>query len=402
MTLHPASEQAREPVRARRVARTVGLAAVLALSTSACGIPGLQAFRLPGSVGGSDTYKVTVVLDNALDLVPQSSVHVNDVTVGSVEAVNLDGFQARVVCLVKNNVVLPANTTARLEQTSLLGEKFISLQPPTTGATGRLQDGAVIPTTDTSRSAEVEEVFSALSELLNGGGVQQLQIISSELSAALTGREANVQDVLKQLNTLVSQLNGNRDNIVRALDNIDRLATTLSGSRDVIAEGLDKIAPGLKVLADETDSLSTLLTKLSDLGAVGTRVANASRVNTVKNLQALQPTLTALARAGEDIPNAIEMLVVFPFGDNARRAIFSDFTGLKATLDLDLSRTLGPGNPMPAPSLPVTVPTTVPSLPVTVPGLPGAGTNGAVPVPVPTPSVKAPLSDLGNVLRGVL
>jgi len=43
---------------------------------------------LPGGAGGS-SYHVTAEFDNVLDLVPQSAVKVNDVTVGSVEKITL-------------------------------------------------------------------------------------------------------------------------------------------------------------------------------------------------------------------------------------------------------------------------------------------------------------------------
>ena len=53
------------------------------------------------------------------------SVKVNDVSVGKVTAIDLEGYQALVTLEVRRDVELPDNAVAELRQTSLLGEKFV-------------------------------------------------------------------------------------------------------------------------------------------------------------------------------------------------------------------------------------------------------------------------------------
>ena len=91
--------------------------------------------------------------------------------------------------IVNGDVHLPANATPSLQQSSLLGEKYIELAPPSDGAQGTLTNNATIPLARTNRNPEVEEVFGALSMLLNGGGIGQLQTITRQLNGALTGNE---------------------------------------------------------------------------------------------------------------------------------------------------------------------------------------------------------------------
>ncbi|NHA00701.1 hypothetical protein G5V59_13650 [Nocardioides sp. W3-2-3] len=67
---------------------------------------------------------------------------------------------------------------ASIRQTSLLGEKFVSLAAPTNGGQGRLSDGDVIK--NGGRNPEVEDVLGALSLVLNGGGIAQAKTISTE------------------------------------------------------------------------------------------------------------------------------------------------------------------------------------------------------------------------------
>ena len=85
---------------------------------------------LPGGAPSGPSYVVTAEFTDVLDLVPRSAVKVNDVTVGSVEKIWLNGWTARVRMRVSTSVRLPDNATAAVQQSSLLGEKFVALAAP--------------------------------------------------------------------------------------------------------------------------------------------------------------------------------------------------------------------------------------------------------------------------------
>jgi phospholipid/cholesterol/gamma-HCH transport system substrate-binding protein len=376
---------------ARRLATTA--AALLCVgSLTAC--EGIYDLPLPGGAAtGSDAYRVTVDFADVLDLVPQSSVKVNDVTVGAVDDITLVGWHARVTLRLKKSVHLPDNAVAELRQTSLLGEKFVSLSPPTTEPPqGRLGDGDTIPLRRSGRNPEVEEVLSALSLVLNGGGVAQLKTINVELTRAMAGHEEDIQGAIRQLDTFVGGLDADKGEMVRALDGLDRLSARLAAQKGDIATAIDDLGPGLKVLADQRAQLTRMLTALSDLGRVGTRVVNASKADTLANLRALQPILTKLAEAGANLPGALEMLVTYPFPQAATGAVQGDFTNLRITADLDLRTILtnlnGGKNPG-LPSLPPVPNPTGPLPTVTVPSVPLPSIS--LPVPLPTSTTAVPL-----------
>ncbi|HEX3004029.1 MAG TPA: MCE family protein [Angustibacter sp.] len=340
----------------RRV-RVAAAALVGALLLAGC--QGAYDIALPGGVAGhGDIYRVTVQFADVMDLVPQSAVKVGDVTVGSVEDITLKGWTAQVVVRLKDSVKLPDNATAELKQTSLLGEKYVSLQAPTDAApVGRLSDGDVIPLSRTGRNPEVEEVLGAMSLLLNGGGVAQLKIIETELNKALTGNETAVRDLLGRLDTFVGELDSQKAEINRAIDSIDKLSARLAAQRTDIATALDALPGGLKVLADQRKQLTAMLTSLSRLGAVGSRVITASKDDTVANLTALRPVLAALNDAGDDLPKSLQLLLTYPFPDKALDGVKGDYTNLWITADLDARSLLdvgtGPSGPLPGvPGLP--------------------------------------------------
>lgn len=322
---------------------TAAWAAIGSLLLAGCEFNGLYDVELPGGAAkDAGAYRVTVEFRDVLDLVPQSTVKVNNVTVGSVEKVELDGWHAKVRLRVAGSVKLPGNAVADLRQTSMLGEKYVALSaPPDSAPVGKLKDGARIPLSRSGRNPEIEEVLSALSALLNGGGVAQLKTITTELNKALDGRENRVKALLKELDTFVGGLDGQRTEIVRALKGIDRLAKRLKNEKKTIGDAVDTVPPALKVLADQRRDLTKMLTSLSKLGKTGTKVIDASRSDVIANLKQLRPILEQLNKAGDDLPNSLELLTTYPFPRGVTDAIKGDYVNLKITADLDLASIYG-------------------------------------------------------------
>ncbi|NBE56285.1 MCE family protein [Streptomyces boluensis] len=328
---------------ALRKSGTAAWTAIGTLLLAGCEFGGLYDVELPGGAANDpDAYRVTVEFRDVLDLVPQSAVKVNNVTVGAVEKVELKGWHARVRLRVDRKVKLPGNAVADLRQTSMLGEKYVALSAPPQGdPVGRLRDGARIPLSRSGRNPEIEEVLSALSALLNGGGVAQLKTVTTELNKALTGRENRVKSLLKELDTFIGGLDGQRKDIVRALEGIDRLAKRLKDEKKTIGAAVDTVPGALKVLADQREDLTTMLTSLSKLGRTGTKVIDASRSDMVANLRQLRPILEQLNKAGDNLPNSLELLTTYPFPRSATGAIKGDYVNLQITADLDLASIYG-------------------------------------------------------------
>lgn len=328
----------------RRRTRVATLLVVALFALTGCGLQSLQDLPLPGGAAlGPEPYAVTAQFTNVVDLVPNNSVRVNDVPVGVVREISLapDGWTAQVVVEVNGAVVLPANSTARLRQTSLLGEKFVELMPsPTDPPQGRLAAGTVIPADRTDVGAQVEEVLGALSLLLNGGGVEKVQTIARELNAATTGNEAQLRSLLQNLDQFVGTLDRQKADIVRAIDSLERLSRTLVDQRARIANVIDNLGPGLDVLNQQRGLLVGTLQSLNRLSDVGTDVIRRSQANTVADLRALQPILRNLVEAGDALPGSLQILLTIPFADRSLDVIKGDFANINVRLELDLQAIL--------------------------------------------------------------
>ncbi|MGZ6831976.1 MAG: MCE family protein [Mycobacteriaceae bacterium] len=339
-----------------RLAKAAALVVVAAVMLTGCDFS-VYSLPLPGGADlGDHPYSVKIDFRDVMDLVPQSAVKVDDVTVGKVDNIQLDGYTAQVTVLIRQGVKLPDNAIAQIRQTSLLGEKFVSLSPPPTGASPqRLGNGDVIPLDRTGRNPEVEEVLGALSLLLNGGGVAQLKTIATELNKALAGREGDVRSVLDQINTFMGQIDNHKDEIVAAIESLNQLAISLRQQTPTIKLALDKLPRAIASINRQRDDLVRMLKALDHLSGVGTKVIGESKAATIDSLNALAPTLTKLAQAGSDLPRSLQVFLTYPFVDSvvgknptqARNLHMGDYTNLSAKLDLDLTGTGGGGLPGP-------------------------------------------------------
>lgn len=382
----------RRTVRRRLAAAAVAVTAAFSL-TGCTGIfsTGLYDVPLPGGADlGNHPYEVTVEFSDVLDLVPQSAVKVGNVPVGRVTKIRLgpDGRTAIVTVQVNGDVDLPGNAIASIQQTSLLGEKYVDLaQPSNDVATGALRNGDRIPVSRTSDAVQVEQVFGALSLLLNGGGLEQIQTITGELNKATDGRDADFRGLLERLNTTITQLDSRKTSITRALDSVNQLATNLRLDSTQIAQVLDNIAPGLQVLADQRTQFVGLLDALNRLSTVSVNTIQASKDDVVADLDQLAPILSQLAAAGSALPESLQVLLTYPFPDTVLKAIQGDyFSGFVVinlnTTQADLDAAAGTT---------VSSPGAAPGVTGGLPSTPSATVLGTTPVD-PPPSLLPPTS----------
>ncbi|MFL6154633.1 MAG: MCE family protein [Marmoricola sp.] len=328
----------RRPV-GRRVLPALVAGLVLTLATG-CGFAGMQDLPLPGGPDVGD-HPITVTADftDVLSLARDATVKYDGVTVGRVKKVGRHGWDARVTLELRSDLDVPADVTARIAQTSLLGEKYVELQAPA-GATGHLAGGDRIPLTRTSRGREVEEVLGALSLLLNGGGVAQLKTIADELSTAL-GDEGATHTFLTELNTFVTTLDRNRSTIIATLANVDRLSRQIADDRSTVTAALDTITPAVRSLAGQRKQLVAMLGHLSRFSDVTTTLVRRSGGDLVADLKALEPVLQQLQAAGDDLPRVLETVLSFPFPDEVLNAVKGDYVNLDVLVDLSPLTLLG-------------------------------------------------------------
>ena len=229
--------------------RALAVAVIFAgvLVTPGCQWRGLNSLTLPGTVGGGPgSYTIQAQLPDVVVIQQNTRVRVGDVNVGNVTKIEVQDWHALVTMRINGDVHLPANSTAKVGQTSLLGSMHIELSPPADEPPqGQLANGSVIPLSRAATYPTTEQALASVSILLNGGGLAQLQEINQTFATALAGRESDMRSLLTQLDTFISRLNAQTDDIITATENLNALAGQVAAKRPYRRQSTDHDPTGV-------------------------------------------------------------------------------------------------------------------------------------------------------------
>ncbi|WP_245569710.1 MCE family protein [Gordonia shandongensis] len=328
----------RFPMRGVRRGLGSALVVLTVLSATGCDWRGVNSLPLPGTHGrGDGSWTVDIEMPDATTLDRNSEVLVADVTVGRVSDLRVRDGHAVVSVSLDADVVLPANVTATIGQTTLLGSAHVELSAPEHAAAGRLRDGDEIPLDDAGAYPTTEQTLASVALVLGGGGIDQVRTVMTELNAALGGRGDTARRVLRGLDTLLGGLDDQIDSITSAIDSLDDLAARLAASRDKIGRAIDAVSPALTVVADRRDELSQVLTRVGEFSETAHAIVESSGEEMRTNLKALPPILTGLADSGRSLTESTRYLLTYPFPiDVVHNVVRGDYANGQVTLDLRL------------------------------------------------------------------
>ncbi len=326
--------------RRRRCA--VGLLAVLVVTgLSGCGWRGLNSVPLPGTAGhGPGSFTIQAQLPDVGNLEQNSRVQVGDVTVGNVTKIERQDWHALLTMTLDGDVDLPANATATIGQTSLLGSLHVELAPPADATPeGKLGNGSLIALSSAGRYPSTEQTLAAISLVLNGGGIGQIQDITAALSTALAGREDDLRSLIEQLDKFTSRVNAQTGDIIAAAESLNNMVGQFAEQKPVVDKALTTIPEALEVLRDERQNLVDALDQLGQFSALAADSANLTRETLVKELYDLGPVLESLANAGPALTRSLSLFATYPFPkETISKWARGDYANLTAIIDLTLSR----------------------------------------------------------------
>jgi phospholipid/cholesterol/gamma-HCH transport system substrate-binding protein len=329
----------------RRGGGAVLLIALVVAAVSGCSalrdFRGANSLPLPGRVGvGAGSYTIAAQMPDVQNLKANSRVQFNDVLIGNVAKVERQGWHALVTMSIEPDAELPANATVTVGQTSLLGTLHVELAtPPGVAAKGKLHNGSLIPLSSASSYPSTEQTLGALSLVLNGGGLGQLQDITATLSTAFTGREKDLRSLITQLDKFTAYLNDQKDDIVAALDSLNNLVGQVAEQKPVLDKALKTIPGALDVLKDERGKLADALRFGPKTGDLAADVLAATQDNLIKELGDLGPVEKSLADSGLALTRGLDYLTVPLFSKPpVAKWIRGDYGNISAIFDLTLSR----------------------------------------------------------------
>lgn len=324
----------------RSIAAMAGAVLVIVVPAG-CGWQGINSLPLPGTEGGGPgSYEVQAQLPQVTNLEQNSRVRVGDVTVGNVSKIERQGWHALITMRLNGDVELPANATARVGQTSLLGTLHVELAPPVDVApAGRLHEGSMIPLSDGGAYPTTEQTLTAVSMLFNGGGLGQVQDITRAFSTAYQGRSQDVRSLIEQLDIFIARVDQQKDDIIVATESMDNLVGQFNDQKPVVDEAMRTVPDALAVLKDRRDNLVEAFDQFGKFSAVTVDTVNQAKADLVKELRDLGPVLKSLADAGPAMTRSLSFLAVYPWAkETIPNWVRGDYVNLTGIFDLTLSR----------------------------------------------------------------
>lgn len=208
-------------------------------------------------------YRVTVPVQNAAGLYPGSDVMIAGAHAGRVEGIALrDGAAMVTFSVDAERAPLSRDATVAVRPKSLLGERYLALDPGQSGAT--LASGATLPATAVTQSVDLEDVVNTFDQPTR----DKLQTLVVELGGGVAGRGAELNQGLAAGRQDAQDLRGVADTLARrdaelqgVIANLDSVAQELARSdrRQQLTVLVQNLEALIKNLADQDAQLEVAL-----------------------------------------------------------------------------------------------------------------------------------------------
>ena len=215
-------------------------------------------------VSGLTAYRLQVPLESAAGLYPGSDVMVAGSRVGGVDEIKPGGPGAIVTIEIdSDHAPVRKDATVTLRPKSLLGEKYLALDPGKSSQT--LASGATVPEQHVSASVDLQQLINTLDQPTR----DKLQTILLELGAGVAGRgqETNTaigygrqdMDDLNSITTTLAERDADLEQVIQSLDQVtSELAQ--SNRRVELGDFIQNLEALLRDLNKQDEELKRALT----------------------------------------------------------------------------------------------------------------------------------------------
>ncbi len=251
-------------MRARRLLALIASLAMLATGCSA--------------IGADGGYEVTAQFERTFNLFPGSPVRILGIEVGDVRALEVSPGDEFVTATLRldDDIQLPEDVRAIIFTDSLLGERFVQLDPPyVDGPT--LAAGSTIPIDETMVPAEFDEVLEALNRFAEGVETGDLPRLVDNLAEVLDGNGENIGETLDAAQDALAVLRDNDDELLALARELASLNSTLNTRNSEIAELITDFADLSSFLAGQRGPIDESLGALARLTDETGRLLEANR-----------------------------------------------------------------------------------------------------------------------------
>jgi phospholipid/cholesterol/gamma-HCH transport system substrate-binding protein len=252
-------------------------------------------------IGGGTGY--TAYFAEAAGLQPGNEVRIAGVTVGSVTGVSLDGDKVAVTFKIKNAWV-GNRTTAAIEIKTLLGDKYLAIDPL---GTSPQNPSAPIPLSRTTSPYDVTQAFSGVGQQISQINTAQLAQSMQTLSDAFATTPPYVRTALRGLASLSATVASRQTEVASLLSGARQVTGTLA-SEDARFSAL--LGDGNLLLAElqqREQAISAMLTDTRELAIQVSGLVHDDQAQLTPALQALNQVTNVLESNQANLRTALAL-----------------------------------------------------------------------------------------------
>jgi phospholipid/cholesterol/gamma-HCH transport system substrate-binding protein len=269
-------------------------------------------------LGGGSSY--TAELPDAAGIRSGDEVRVAGIVVGKVQGIAAVGDRVRVRFTLHKDVPLTRDTRDEVKVASLLGQRFLNLEP---GDGPRIGHGATLPLANARGTYTLEKFWVENSDVIGDLDLKKLStavtVLTNDLSgdpqttrdaldgmsavaSMITKRDAQLTQLLSLTKNVTHQAVAQRDQLVTLIGNADKVFTMIEQRKqavsDLLASTRNIIVTLTAMAKRNAKPMHAALTQLKSI----LRVLTAQRDNLAKTLQTAEPALRFYVNSAGDGP----------------------------------------------------------------------------------------------------
>lgn len=203
------------------------MVAASAVAFSSCASINPNSLPQPGKTY-SGGYDIVIEFANVLNLPERAKVVMGGTEVGVVTKVALQSRVVDVTARIARDVVVPSNVHAALQQATVLGDIYLTLdRPQGQAAAPPLAAGATIPLAQTTSPPQLEDTIAHLANFVSSGSIQRLQNTLIGLNRVVPPEQGAIRRLASQVAADLSDLSNN-------IDTVDQWLAGVRGTTDVL------------------------------------------------------------------------------------------------------------------------------------------------------------------------
>ncbi|QGV77630.1 MCE family protein [Streptomyces ficellus] len=243
-----------------------------------------------------------------------AEVKLRGVVIGEVRDIRSEGAGARLTLAVDPGHLarVPADVTARMLPTTLFGERFVALVPPTVNPSPRtLAAGATIPQDRSANAIELEQVLDRLLPLLTAVKPEKLSASLTAVAQALEGRGEQLGRTLVTLEAHLKRLNPHLPALNRDIAHLVEVSRVYGDAAPGVLDALTDFTTTSGTLAAQQAQLARLYGTTTTSARDLTAFLRGNRDTIIRLSAASRPTLELLARHSSSFPCTLRTLAGF-------------------------------------------------------------------------------------------